>query len=349
LLVAMSLATLVMGISMTALSDALRANRSVAALTGMNNSLRLAMDLMVRDFLQVGSGLPPGHVIQVPNGAGAVAVRIPGPPGTAFTLEVSDADIAAIVPGPERGPMVSGKSTDTITVLMADNTFTNIALDAITSTSVTVDNGVDIGAGPDRVTPAQLMMVTKGSHSTLLQVTAVNPASRMLTFAANDSLNLNQPAAAAGTLAQLNAAAPANNPNSTSVTRVRMITYYIDTTTTDRPRLVRRINNGHQTNFNNALGTAVGVDIEGLEISYDLADGNTNPSGVRFTDEDLDGTGACAPDPCSPTQIRKINVTLTARSSDVHGPQSGMRVFRNSLRSQVSLRGMAFLNEYQQP
>jgi hypothetical protein len=206
---------------------------------------------------------------------------------------------------------------------------------------------VNIASGPDRVTPSQLMMVSKGSHTTLVQVTAVNPASRVLTFSSGDSLQLNQPTAQSGTLAALNAAAPANTPANTRITRIRMISYYLDDTVPDRPRLVRRINNGHQTNFNNSLGTVVGLDMENLQISYDLADGQDNPAGVRFTEADIDGTGACAPDPCSPTQIRKINVSLTARTNnaDHRAPQ----IFRNSLASQVSLRGMAFLNEYQQP
>jgi hypothetical protein len=348
LLVAMALGTLIMGVTMSALADAVRANHAVSGLTNLNNSLRASMDLMVRDFLQVGSGLPPGHVIQIPHGLGALAVRIPGPPGTAFATDADDTDIAAIVPGPGRGPTVNGEATDVVTVLMADNTFTDVALTAVTSTSVTVVNTVNIGSGPDRVTPGQLMMIEKGSHNTLVQVTAVNVPARTLTFASGDSLKLNQPAVGSGSLSALNAAAPANTPANTRITRVRMISYYIDDTIAGRPRLIRRVNNGHQTNFNNSLGTVVGLDIEDMEISYDLADGNTNPAGVRFTAEDLDGSGVCAPDPCSPTQIRKINVSLTARSNQ-HDARGAMAptVFRNTLTTQVSLRGMAFLNEYQ--
>ena len=46
-----------------------------------------------------------------------------------------------------------------------------------------------------------------------------------------------------------------------------MISYYLDNTTTPgSPRLVRRINNGHPTTFNNNLGTAVAIDIENLTV-----------------------------------------------------------------------------------
>jgi hypothetical protein len=66
---------------------------------------------------------------------------------------------------------------------------------------------------------------------------------------------------------------------------------------------------------------------------------------VRFTSADLAGTGACAPDPCSPTQIRKINVTLSARSRNPLDQRG--RVLRGALTSQVALRGMALVNKYQ--
>ena len=164
------------------------------------------------------------------------------------------------------------------------------------------------------------MMVLKGSTTTLVQVTAVNTGTRRLTFG-SDSLSLNQSAVGVvGNLATLNAQAPtgAAAPAATRITRVRMITYYLDNTTTPgRPRLVRRINNGHETipgagapAFDNTLGTAVALDIENLRFTYDLTDGATNPGAVRFIAADLTTGGACAPGACFPTQIRKVNVLL---------------------------------------
>ena len=80
-----------------------------------------------------------------------------------------------------------------------------------------------------------------------------------------------------------NAAAPANSPAATNITRIRMITYYLDATIDPRhPRLVRRINNGHPTTFNNALGTAVAMDIENLQLSYDISNGTSNPGNVKM-------------------------------------------------------------------
>ena len=142
-------------------------------------------------------------------------------------------------------------------------------------------------------------------------------------------------------------AAPATQVIPTIATRIRMISYYIDNTDPTRPRLVRRINNGNPTVFDNTLGTAVAMDIENLQFSFDIADANGNPSNVRFTAADLTGTGACAPNPCNLNQIRKINIVLTGRTKA--SVQLGGRRFRNTLTSQVSLRGMAFVDEYLAP
>jgi type II secretory pathway pseudopilin PulG len=353
LLVATALLTVVMGATLTAIGYAKRVNDSVLRISDMNRTLRAAMDMMVRDLLQVGSGLPPGHVVAVPSGAGATAIRLPGPVGTSFQTDPAvDTTFPAVFPRPGAGPSINGVATDVLTVLMADNAFNDVPLTAITSTSVTVaannilGQPVNLATGPDRVDEGQLMLLEKGSNSTLVQVTAVDTATRRLTFG-TDSLNVNQTGAAAGTLASLNATAPANSPASTRITRVRMISYYLDTTVPDRPRLMRRINNGHPTSFNNNLGTVVAFDVENLTFSYDL-DSADNDTNVRFTTADLGTGGACSPDPCSFNQIRKVNIVLTARSPNAMSVGDGT-VFRNTLTTQVSLRGMAFVDEYKAP
>src|SRR5690606_16414802 len=182
-----------------------------------------------------------------------------------------------------------------------------------------VDPSVDLDDGTaDDLHPGDLIMLTKGSLSALAQVTRVN--GQHVSFEPGDSLNLNQPNAEMGTVKWIRNAPPTTNPPgqfiSTTATRIRMISYYIDATTDpQRPRLVRRINNGHETAFDNSLGTTVAFNVENLQITYDLANGVSNPANVRMVAADLNGSGACSPDPCSPNQIRKLNVMLRARSS----------------------------------
>ena len=348
LMIAMAIMGVVLASTLGGLSDATKANAAVLNVTGMNGSLRAGMDLLVRDMLQVGSGLPPGHVLLTPSGTNSTAVRLPGPPGTTFTMTAGDVDLGAVVPMPGAGPTVNGVATDVLVTMMADNTFLNVPLTAMTSTTVDVSTGLNIATGPDRVSAGQLMMVQKGATTTLLQVTSVNTANNRLTFADGDSLNLNQSLAAAGNLTALNAADPANTPSACTISRVRMVTYYLDATTDPaHPRLVRRINNGNATTFNNTLGNATAIDIENLQFSFDLVDGNTNPANVRMTTADRNGTGSCAPNPCTEAQIRKVNIALTGRSQNA--VNRTQRAFRNTLVSQVSFRGMAFIDEYRAP
>jgi type II secretory pathway pseudopilin PulG len=345
-LISMGILTVVIGATLAGMSNMMTSNEIVLQTATMNNALRTGMDLIIRDMLQVGSGLPSGHTVTIPNGAGATQVNIPGPPGTAFTTAIGDSTIPAVIPRPGAGPAINGVPTDVITVLMADNTFLNVALSAVANTTVDIAAGPNIAAGPDRVTTGQLMMIAKGSFTTLVQVTAVNTTTRRLTFANGDSLNLNQSGAASGNLTALNAAAPANNPAATNITRVRMITYYVDATTDPRhPRLVRRINNGHPTTFNNTLGTAVAIDIENFQLSYDISNGTNNPGNVKMVGADLTTAGACSPVACAPTQIRKVNIALSGRNRTLgNNPRS--LPLRNTLQGQVALRGMAFVDRY---
>jgi hypothetical protein len=300
------------------------------------------MDLMVRDLLQVGSGLPGSHAVSIPNGTGSVPVRIPGPPGTSFVTTAGDLVLPAVIPQSGGGPTIDGVATDSLSVLMADNAFLDIGLTAVSNTTVTVAAGPDLANGPDRVDPGQLMLISKGSVNTLAQVTAVDTATRVLTFADGDSLLLNQSAAANGTLTALNAQAPVDDATATRISRMRLITYYLDTVTdAAHPRLVRRINNGHPTVFDNTLGTSVVIDAVDLQFTYDLSNGTGNPGGVEMNGSDQGTGGSCSPAACAETQIRKVNVALESRS-----PSRSTSYVHPMLRSQVSLRAMAFVDRY---
>ena len=207
LLIAMGLTTAVMGVAMAGLSDAMRANDTVISVTGMNNGLRLAMDLMVRDLLQTGSGLGKGHVIQTPQGG--TLIKRPGPPGTSFTRPAAELTIPAVIPGAGLGPSINGAATDIITILTADNNFTDVPVAAVTSNYVDVTAATNIGTGVDRVIPGQLLMVIKGAATTLVEVTDVVAASRRIKFDGSDSLNLNQNGGSiVGSMAALNAKSP---------------------------------------------------------------------------------------------------------------------------------------------
>ena len=342
LIIAMGLLTVIVGATLGGLTDVMKGNELVMTIASMNNSVRGGMDLMVRDFLQVGSGLPSSHTVTIPNGVGALPVRIPGPPGAEFLTNAGAVVLPAVMPRSGAGPTIDGVATDVVSMLMADNAFLDVALSAVAATAVTIAAGPDLGDGPDRVVPGQLMMISKGSVNTLVQVTAVDVDARRLTFADGDSLRLNQSGAANGTLAALNAQAPINDASATRISRLRMITYYLDNVADPlHPRLVRRINNGDPTTFDNTLGTAVALDAVDLQFSYDISNGSGNPGGVEMDAADMGTGGACSPVACAETQIRKVNVQLRSRSSN-----RNTAFMSNTLESQVSLRAMAFVDRY---
>jgi hypothetical protein len=331
LLVALGVTTLIMGATMVGLTDAVRTNDSVMQITGMNSMLRASMDLLVLDLMQAGAGLP-DQAIGKPSGAQAQPIYLPGPPGSEFAEEfVDDATngtLAAVISGPGYGPTINGVETDTITMLIVDDSLIGIGVKNITPTSVDAeDAGIDFEDPPYRVAPGQLLIVSGGGCTTLVQVTNVLNNGKIM-FSANDSMNLNQPQAKEGSLSALKDCA-----SEASIIRVRMIGYYIDATTNpNRPRLVRRINNGDPDVLNNDLGTAVGLDIENLQFSYDILVGNTLQTGVEA--------------PADASQIRKVNVTLSARSKNAAYGSTSARVHRNTLTTQVSLRGLSLTNRY---
>jgi prepilin-type N-terminal cleavage/methylation domain-containing protein len=387
LLVAMAITTVILGATMLAMTDAIKATETAAQITDLNNGLRTAMDLMVRDLLQVGQGLPGGRAINLPTGTGAQQIQLPGPVGSDYYLDGPSfcapraddpdticEDITAVVPGPERGPVVvdGQPASDMITTIAADSSFDTVPLRtfAADGRSITValpcpalpatcaapnhPSGHNISDSPDvggdNIRAGDLIMLTKAAASTLVQVSSVS--GQQINFAANDSLKLNQAATIVGSAGDLQNNAPADvcSPTATCwvttvATRIRMISYYLDVTTdAAHPRLVRRINNGVWNDFDNAAGTVVAFDVEGLTFSYDLADGVNNPSNVRMNDADLAGTGRCSPSPCYPNQIRKINISLSGRS---RMPRRGtQQYYRNRLNSQISLRSLAFVDRY---
>ncbi len=355
LLIVTAIVTVIMGATLTALTNAYRATESAKEIISLNNNLRIGVDLIVRDLIQVGQGLPPGRTVQVPNGAGALLIQRPRPQGSVCTeWPAGTTTLPAVTVGPGCGPVINGVNTDMVTTIAVDS-----ALDAVPIWSFNLGahtatvslpaqhpDGLDISTGgADDVGVGDLMMFTKGSVSALAYVTAVNGVQRF-TFAAGDPMNLNQfDAALNGTVDDLATLAP-TAANSANVSRIRLITYYLDNTIDPTtPRLIRHMNWGDPAAPVNMRGRTVAFAIENLQVTYDMVDGVTNPSNVRMVAADFTNAGACAPQPCSPNQIRKMNVFMAGRSTERFS--ATREFFRNTLNTQVSLRSLALVDRYQ--
>jgi prepilin-type N-terminal cleavage/methylation domain-containing protein len=354
LLISMVIVAVIMGATLTAVTNAYRATESAKGIIGLNNNLRIGLDLIVRDLIQVGQGMPTGRTVQVPNGTGALRIQRPHPQGSACTQwPAGTTAIPAVNVGPGCGPTINGVATDMVTTLAVDSVLDAVpvqsfdvnAHSATVSTPAQAAAGLDISTGgPDDVRVGDLMMFTKGSVSALAYVTAVN-GGQVFTFGAGDPMNLNQFVAALnGTVDDLATLAPIT-AQSAAVSRIRMITYYLDNTLdATTPRLIRHMNWGDPNAAVNMRGRTVAFAIENLQITYDMVDGANNPSNVRMVAADLTSTGACAPQPCSPNQVRKMNVFVAGRSAERFS--ATRQFFRNTLTTQVSLRSLALVDRY---
>ncbi len=360
LVFSMAVMAVVMSGVMSVMMDVTVAKDTVSLTTTTNQNLRVAMDLIVRDLLQTGQGLPNGRVIGIPSGAGATPVRRPGPfdppndPSTiVYQFDPSLVALPALTSGPALGPDVSAVPTDMITVIGADSAFEGVQLSALNATSMTVVPTLNVSDNPDvardNLQVGDLIMLTKQSMSTLKYVTRI--VNNQVFFETNDPMNLNQTSATVvGTLAHYVSLVPEvaacelppPNPCGQMVvpsvaTRIRMVTYYLDPIDTGAGlRLMRRINA--------RPATVVAFSIDRLELTYDLIDDEDNPTDVALDPADIAGTGACSPQPCSPNQVRKVNVHLMGRSRQVH-PKT-RQFLRNTLNTQVSLRSLALVDRY---
>ena len=323
LMVGVSLTLIVLATTLGALSDGIQAGDTVRLVSQMQHNARSGLNLVTRDLMQTGQGIPQGG-IPIPSGAGATAVTRPGP-GT-LTFPAGWVVLPAVVPGSAMGGVVHGRTTDILTVLYADAA---LALNTAPLTSVSPDGGtvvVDPGTPIDdpsnAIESGDLIMFSNPIGNAIQEVTKVE--NQTVTFGTGGVLNLNQPGVAAGSIIQIQDA-PGSYPPTTA-TRLWLVTYYIDAMDASSPRLMKVVNGGS--------ARPVALDVEDLQITYDLVDGYMNPSGV---DEPVA--------PNSPAQIRKINVSLMTRSRDQY-ETTGEYAYQ-SLKTQVSLRSLSFIDRYQ--
>ena len=249
----------------------------------------------------------------------------PGP--GSLTFDSTWQTLPAVASGNAIGPNIQGRQTDLVTILYADTTLdldaTPLQSIASNGSAMTVDAGTDITLSGNGLSVGDIIMFSNAMGQTIQMITSVS-GGQTVSFAPSDSMNLNQPSALAGSITQLQDG-PSSYPPTTA-TRIRMTTYFVDDSVADSPRLMRVINND--------TPRPVAMEIEDLQLTYDLVDGSTNPSAVA--------------EPVAPNsehQIRKANLAIQARSYKVH--QVTKEFQRHLLTSQVSLRSLSFFDRYE--
>jgi prepilin-type N-terminal cleavage/methylation domain-containing protein len=378
LLVAMAILLVVVSTCTAAILQAQHVSEAVALEANLQENLRAGMHFIVRDLTQAGEGIPAAG-ISVPNtAAGVSAIARPGTPAPSiFQSQAAPAvtytTFPPVIPGSQLGSVVTtqnpvtkailagGFNTDIITILYEDNTLVSSAGGAaaplLTASPVTqpiaipgpVCNGVIAANGstvtldagcftmPGSPTPIQvgnLIMFHNINGTALEYVTGI--AGQVITFAAGDPAGLNQTGLPNGTVANLAVAA-----TPTTISRVWMVTYYLNTVTNPAaPQLMRQVN---YPNFPAAAPAnppqAVAEVIENLGFSYDIVN-SQDPAGTYGLAGPGDAPTSIAPD--SPFAFRAVNVYLGGRSEYPWTGTTTPQFLRNSLNTQISIRSLSF-------
>lgn len=346
LMVALVILLIIVAATLRTLQDATHTSEAITKMAEVQDNLRSGMNLMARDLVQAGSGIPISGIL-IPftdpannpiNAPIPLPINRPSPAGKAYTFPVQ-AMLTTITPGPGMGDASMGLATDMVTLLYADNTLNWPGMAPINNPANPKCNGVialngdsiafdtatagcaKLQAGNVSVVPGDLIMLTSSQGGNILQV-VTNVAGNVLSFAPGDAFNLNGVAAASGTIQQLQVGG-AFPP--IRATRVYMITYYVDTTALS-PRLMR------QVNFNPPQVVAQGI--ENMQVTFDLSS-PVNLPGINIP---------VINPPDSPNQIRKVNLLMAARSQNPYSVTG--QYFRTNLVTQVSLRSLTFQNRY---
>jgi prepilin-type N-terminal cleavage/methylation domain-containing protein len=354
LMVAIAITIIVVGVSLDALNEGQRASQAISLMSNMNQNLRAGMDQLQHDMVLAGSGIPVGG-ISVPNGSG-VPINQPSPTGDAYTFAIGATSISAVTPGHSLGPLISGAvKSDMVTIIYADNmTFppdtvtypegqplnANFINDPTatppdtpcsgtlnsTGTSVTfAASCVVFDAGNGAVGSGDLIMFSNAQGNTLEYVTSVN--GQTMNFAKGDPYDLNGRTDPSGTIYQLQSPASSGAYPPTTATRIWMVTYYLDNTNPAGPRLMR------QVNFFPA--EPVAESIEALWITYNFV-GTT--CGATCANQAIPPAGMNA------NQMMSTNIFLGARSDAAFTWTK--QTFRDNLIAQISLRGLAFTDQF---
>jgi prepilin-type N-terminal cleavage/methylation domain-containing protein len=168
---------------------------------------------------------------------------------------------------------------------------------------------------------------TAGSNC-LMVVSSVNQAANSMTFSSGDAFGLNASGQPSGTIAKIESPAASGTFPPTVATRVWMITYYVDNSNPTRPQLMRQVNL--------KPATAVGDEVEHLQVFYDILNAGSSP--VTVSAEVENPTVAQLP------YIRDAYIILYARSDSKFSLSNDF--VRNNLETVVSIRGMDFYNEF---
>ncbi|HTC78086.1 MAG TPA: prepilin-type N-terminal cleavage/methylation domain-containing protein [Terriglobales bacterium] len=349
LMVSMAVTLIVLGTALTVFKKSMDAATTVTAKAEMQANARAAINGIVRDLSQAGSGgMPWGGITGIPV-ASLFAHDTNGNDYLANNT-YSQGVLYMVTPAWKSGPTsINPDPEDGVTLAYVD-----ASLDWSAYSTTTINPAGDQVTMPPGTTPAVTdpaygpkvgdLMLLRNVNGTAVGVVTAPPGGSTIQFSAGDPLQMN------GGIAGL--ANPASNPATypaTTVNRLLMISYYIqplDAQGNPLPfnapgaadfRLMRQVN---------ALPPVpVAEHVVSLKFSYDLSDPNTAVETSNVFDAKIPNPGGGAP-PTIPAynEIRNVYVSVVSRSARAN-PDGGF--YYSTLFTNVSPRNLSFHDRYQ--
>src|SRR3977135_2891548 len=120
LMVATTISLVVIGTAMTTFKDAVAMTGSATNQADASLNLRAGINLLIRDLMATGRGIPTGGLPITTRGAPTDLHR-PSPPGLNYNFDsYSNTVLNAVTTGAGLGPTINNQATDMVTVLALD-------------------------------------------------------------------------------------------------------------------------------------------------------------------------------------------------------------------------------------
>jgi len=371
MMISLALSLIVVGAAVQVFSKGMDATLLVQQRAEMQQDVRGAESMLVKDISMAGAGLPAGGLTLISGTATAphygcdvtngckdinkTAINFPSQTSGAVTTNY----LYAIIPGYAKGPTinVTQGATDVITVAYVDPNVSwgnyKVAFATGTTTTATVSGTDPVSTvSPKLNDPGYGLKVGdlvwfSGSRSGstvwgIGEVTLVSGTSSpyTVTLATGDTMQLNQTGGSSGLAGLVSPSTacptPAANVISCTISRILLITYSLDSVTDSAGnvtyRLIRQVNG--------QAPVPLVENVSDLRFRYDVYDSTrTPPTQVNTTDALMSSGG-------SPNLIRKVDIThLTIRS-----PLAGQAGYQGmDIQTSVAARNLAFSDRYPGP
>jgi prepilin-type N-terminal cleavage/methylation domain-containing protein len=344
LMVAIGVMLVVMAAATSLYRQSVQVSNTVTQQADMQSELRAASNQLARDLNQAGTGIPLGGIPIPSLASGGTNPRFACDSSLCYITvnnTFTQGVLYKVTPANGIGPNVV-QASDAIVITYLDPNLNWTAYPTQTAasngTTITMPAGTTpaLNAADVGLTVGDVLLLQNSNGAAAGVVTNFDAATRVISFANLDPLNINQSGATTGNISSLRfnpvpGVAPFYPP--ITVSRIMMVTYFIQTINTPTgtdTQLMRQI--GART------PTPVADHIDDLQFTYDVFDTNTSTLTTALPDA-ATGTPAVP----VPNQIRKVNVTMSVRSPR---PNAQGVYDHYSLTTSIGPRNLSFHDRY---